>query len=318
MNIQRTLALCLPLCAAAAQAQINGLSVNAQMSGTPVIFDKHATAGPLSASGNFDRTGFYDFDAESLADYGRLGALARGNRADNFTGGDSADTLLVQSLFQDGLTLSGGSGQFRLVFEVEGLLTVDGGMFTTSHVRLNSSINASSVLFWERSLRHDGSPTDTLSIDETVLTDWTGFSGGSSENIVVGLSAQIVPDGFTGPFIASAEFLNTVRLAYIEVVDGLGNPLAVTALFASGAAYSVNAPVPPQPLPALNITIGGGGVVISWAAGASAQGWHLKSAPNLGPADEWIPVTTPPVLAGDRETVTDAPPAGRRFYRLKR
>lgn len=322
MNIQRAAALC-PVVAAVstslAHAQVNGLSVQAAMFGTPVIFDKHATAGPLAASGNFDLPGFYDFDAESLADYGTLGALARGNRADSFTGGNSADTLLVESLFQDRLALTGGTGQFRLVFEVEGLLTVDGSFFTTSTVRLNSSINASSVLFWERSLDHDDSLTNSLIIEETVYTDWIGFSGGSFENIFVKLSAQIVPDGFTGPFIASSEFLNTVRLAYIEVVDGSGNPLAATAVSASGAAYSVNAfPVPAEPFPALNITIGGGGVVISWPAGASAQGWHLESAPDLGPADVWVPVTIPPVLTGDRNTVTDGPPAGRRFYRLKR
>ncbi|RYD33571.1 MAG: hypothetical protein EOP86_13085 [Verrucomicrobiaceae bacterium] len=320
MTIQKALAFCLPLCAAStAQAQVNGLRVYAQMSGTPVIFDKHAAPGPLIAAGDFDRTGFYDFDAAARADYGELGALARGNRADNFTGGNSADTLLVESLFQDGLTLSGGSGQFRLVFKVEGLLTVNGGMFTTSAVRLNSNINLASVLSWERSLDHDDSPTDSLIIDETVLTDWIGFSGGGSENILVKLSAQIAPDGFTGPFIASSEFLSTAKLVSIEVVDGAGNPLAATAVSASGTAYSVNAlPVPPEPLPAVKVSIEGGGVVISWPAAASAQGWRLESARNLGPVDEWTAVTATPVVAWDRNEVTDPPPEGRRFYRLRR
>ncbi|MFN0130179.1 MAG: hypothetical protein ACKV19_26230 [Verrucomicrobiales bacterium] len=321
MYLKTALAFCLPLCAASVEAQVNGLRVSAQMFGTPVIFDEHSTPGPLIAAGDFDRTGFYDFDAAGRADYGELGALARGNRADNFTGGDSADTLLVESLFADGLTLSGGSGKFRLVFEVEGLLTVNGGMFTTSAVRLHSSINASSVLFWERSLDHDDSPTDTLIIDETVFTDWIGFSGGNSEIIFVKLSAQIVPDGFVGPFIASSEFLSTVKLVSIEVVDGAGNPLAASAVSASGTAYSVNAlPAVPEPLPAVKISIEVGGVVISWPAAASAQGWHLESAPDPWLTDGWSAVTSAPVLTGGSHEVTEAPsaPGGRMFYRLRK
>lgn len=328
MHPQKTLIFCLPFLAWAfapgAHAQVNGLRVNAQMFGTPVIYDKHATAGPLTAEGDFDLTGFYDFDAAGRADYGELGALARGNRANNFTGGNSGDTLLVESLFQDGLTLSGGNGQFRLAFEVKGLLTVNGVMSTTSSVRLQASINLARVLAWERSLDHDDSPANTLTINEIVFSDWTGFSGGGQQqNIFVQLSAQIVPEGFVGPFIASSEFMNTVRLVSIEVVDGAGNPLAVTAISASGKAYSVNAlpPLPEPALPEVSVrTEGGGGVVISWAAAASGAGWKLESASDPGDPGGWGAVAAAPVSNGESHEVTEASPApgGRRFYRLRR
>ncbi|MCL4180772.1 MAG: hypothetical protein KJ072_23870, partial [Verrucomicrobia bacterium] len=67
--------------------------------------------------------------------------------------------------------------------------------------------------------------------------------------------------------------------------------------------------------PELAIRLLGTGIELSWPA--TAGGYYLEHTEQLPPAADWQTVSTPPVPAGDRQTVIQSPSAATRFYRLR-
>jgi hypothetical protein len=70
------------------------------------------------------------------------------------------------------------------------------------------------------------------------------------------------------------------------------------------------------PPPALTVTqVAGSALALSWPA--TAEGWVLQAALEVGEGADWVPVTETPALTGDQKVLTVTVDGHARFFRLR-
>jgi hypothetical protein len=237
-----------------------------------------AASGPLANSaslapvllGNPGFTGSFDGTANSSASFGSLGASAHGNISGGTPGSPVAlfystgasfltDTLTVTSP----LVASLSAGFVRYRFSVDGSLSAPGPagslLFGTASAHLNLIhqgvgpyfIMAASVSRGQLPTINGAAPgaswsasTGSLSGSETFVSPLLPMVWDQPWDVQVALMAQAYGS-------ADADFLNTARIAGIELFDASGNPVTQFSLASSsGATYGV-----PEPGLALLLTL---------------------------------------------------------------
>jgi hypothetical protein len=140
--------------------------------------------------------------------------------------------------------------------------------------------------------------------------------------------------------LSSSQFLNPdtqgaprVRFKYEVTASQVGKPLKFTVSYREGGLtvdlwlFSTNPTLMDQytqadldqllisPRPTLAVSHTGKTVLLNWPT--SAAGFILESTASLAPQN-WVPVTTVPVVAGNQNSVTVDAASGSRFYRLRK
>ncbi len=119
-----------------------------------------------------------------------------------------------------------------------------------------------------------------------------------------------------------SNFASPLQLAQYDfpVTHQKNNNCIGKVLFAGDRIFAVDGnngimavPVSPPTVPALNIALAGGSVVLSWEK--TVVDFVLQSTPSLSPT-AWNPVAQPVVVNGNLNTVTDTLGSGPLFYRL--
>ena len=228
------------------RAGADGVSVRGFRTGAD-LYSNGSAVGPISGSGSYVGP-TWNIQAASVADYGTLGASVQGHRDNTFSPGDNStnDAGAIAS-FEDHIHFSSGSGTFQVHIDLDGSLDIDGARFTDAGIDLLLRYGSflDTVLHFERKLRWEDLPTTHLLVDEHLVSDPIPFNSTTDTRLVMNMLATVTLQGFAGDTPdASSDFMDTARVAYLEVRDAGGNLINPTAVGTSGHAYLVNVPEP--------------------------------------------------------------------------
>jgi hypothetical protein len=148
-------------------------------------------------------------------------------------------------------------------------------------------------------------PVVTKYVDGIFQHDWTANQGLDNPRRALGPTAILFADGDQDErreWWVSAIQVRAGALSKPEI-EALGGPSS------AGIPIVISGVTPPMPAPSLTVTVGAGGLTLSWPA--AVTGYLLESAPAL-PATTWTPV------AGVANNSVTVPLTGdAQFFRLR-
>jgi uncharacterized repeat protein (TIGR03803 family) len=86
-----------------------------------------------------------------------------------------------------------------------------------------------------------------------------------------------------------------------------------TFIGASGTGVVFSLGLTPTPAPQITITPSGGNIIVTWPTNSALT---LQSTTSLGSSAIWTPVSTPPTVVDDQNTVTNVISGSQQFFRL--